>query len=92
MNIVGIFPVLLIVERAKDFVINRIIESKKENDGVGPEDLYLALDAEYAENEIFPKTDYLEDWLKLIDYDPEDVMDIRPVREGDRRAPMESIV
>jgi len=80
------------VERAKDFVINRIIESKKENDGVGPEDLYLALDAEYAENEIFPKTDYLEDWLKLIDYDPEDVMDIRPVREGDRRAPMESIV
>ena len=80
------------VERAKDLVINRIIANEDESDGVGLDDLYDAIDAEYRENEIFPKTDYLEDWLKLIDFDPEDVMDVRPVREGDRHSPMESIV
>jgi proteasome-associated ATPase len=80
------------VERAKDFAIQRCIDHKSEHEGVGLEDLYEAIRAEYRENEIFPKTDYLEDWLKLIDYEPEDVMEVRPIREGDRRLPQESVV
>lgn len=81
------------VERAKDYAIQRCIERGTEEEGIGLDDLLEAVHAEYLENEIFPKTDYLEDWLKLIDYDPEDVMEIRPIREGDRRLPLtESVV
>jgi proteasome-associated ATPase len=43
-------------------------------------DLQLAFDAEYRENDIFPTTDITEDWLKLIDYDPENVVKIAPVK------------
>jgi proteasome-associated ATPase len=32
------------------------------------------------ENDIFPTTDITEDWLKLIDYDPENVVKISPIR------------
>jgi proteasome-associated ATPase len=81
------------VERAKDYAIQRCIERGSDEEGIGLEDLLEAVRAEYRENEIFPKTDYIEDWLKLIDYDPEDVMEVRPIREGDRRLPItESVV
>lgn len=80
------------VERAKDFAIQRCIGRKNANEGIRLEDLQEALRAEYHENEIFPKTDYLEDWLKLIDFEAEDVMEVRPIREGDRRFPIESVV
>jgi proteasome-associated ATPase len=81
------------VERAKDYAIERCIERGRDEEGIGLEDLLEAVRAEYRENEIFPKTDYIEDWLKLIDYDPEDVMEVRPIREGDRRLPLtESVV
>lgn len=80
------------VERAKDHAIQRSIDKKSTSEGVGPPDLHEAIRAEYRENEIFPKTDYLEDWLKLIDYQPEDVVEVRPIREDDRRAPLESVV
>jgi len=40
----------------------------------------MSFQAEYAENDIFPPTDVVEDWLKLIDYDPEYVVKIAPVR------------
>ncbi len=81
------------VERAKDFAIQRCIEAGHDDQGIGPEDLFEAIRQEYRENEIFPKTDYLEDWLKLIDYEPEDVMEVRPIREGGRRPPItESVV
>lgn len=80
------------VERAKDFAIQRCIGRKNANEGIRLEDLQEALAAEYHENEIFPKTDYLEDWLKLIDFEADDVMEVRPMREGDRRFPIESVV
>lgn len=50
------------------------------NDGISEEDLRVAWNAEYLENEILPATDITEDWLKLIDYDPENVVKISPVR------------
>ena len=80
------------VERAKDFAIQRCIGRKNAQEGIGLQDLQEAIRAEYHENEIFPKTEYLEDWLKLIDYEQEDVMEVRPRREGDRRFPTESVV
>src|SRR3954447_7932632 len=68
-----------IVERAKAIAIKRAIGTQQYR-GICKSDLQLAFNAEYAENDIFPATDITEDWLKLIDYDPENVVKISPVR------------
>ena len=59
--------------------IKRAIPTQQE-EGIWEADLQLAFNAEYVENDIFPTTDITEDWLKLIDYDPENVVKIAPVR------------
>ncbi|MCS6775193.1 MAG: AAA family ATPase [Chthonomonadaceae bacterium] len=69
-----------VVERAKDFAIKRSIEKKSPNEGITMDDLQRAVRLEYKENEIFPKGDSLEDWLKLLDYEPENVATIKPIR------------
>jgi proteasome-associated ATPase len=68
-----------IIERAKAMAIKRAIATQQEQ-GIRETDLQLAFNAEYAENDIFPTTDITEDWLKLIDYDPENVVKISPVK------------
>jgi proteasome-associated ATPase len=68
-----------IVERAKGMAIKRAIATQQE-EGIREMDLQLAFTAEYTENDIFPTTDITEDWLKLIDYDPENVVKISPVK------------
>src|SRR5947207_13374718 len=68
-----------IVERAKAMAIKRAIATQQE-EGLRETDLQLAFDTEYIENDIFPTTDITEDWLKLIDYDPENVVKIAPVK------------
>ena len=68
-----------IVERAKAIAIKRAIATQQE-EGIREMDLQLAFNAEYTENDIFPTTDITEDWLKLIDYDPENVVKIAPVK------------
>ena len=51
------------------------------NDGhVLGEDLLGALQKEYQENDLFPSTDVTEDWLKLTDFDPDNVIKLGPVR------------
>mgnify|MGYP002153778164 CR=1 FL=1 len=74
------------VERAKDFAIKRAIASGSDEEGVNPEDLEEAIRLEYRENEIFPKSDAREDWLKLLDFDPENVVEVHPVRSVGARA------
>src|SRR4026207_1302069 len=75
-----------IVERAKAMAIKRALATPQEA-GIRETDLQLAFNAEYIENDIFPTTDITEDWLKLIDYDPENVVKISPVRPvSDARA------
>ncbi|MBV9849465.1 MAG: AAA family ATPase [Armatimonadetes bacterium] len=68
-----------LVERAKDYAIKRSIDVKSTKEGVSWEDLERAVRTEYKENEIFPKTDNLEDWLKLLDYEPENVVRLNPI-------------
>jgi proteasome-associated ATPase len=68
-----------IVERAKAMAIKRAIATHQE-EGIREMDLQLAFTAEYTENDIFPASDITEDWLKLIDYDPENVVKIAPVK------------
>src|SRR5947209_8289618 len=82
-----------VVERAKGMAIKRAIASQPASadssvagvadpgfSGITEQDLQMSFQAEYAENDIFPPTDITEDWLKLIDYDPEYVVKIAPVR------------
>jgi proteasome-associated ATPase len=68
-----------VVERAKDFAIKRSIEVKSTKEGVSWEDLERAIRTEFKENEIFPKTDNIEDWLKLLDYEPDNVVRLNPI-------------
>jgi len=72
-----------VVERAKESAIKRAISTLQE-EGISESDLLVALDTEYLENDIFPPTDIVEDWLKLIDYDPENVVKVAPVRGGEK--------
>jgi len=68
-----------IVDRAKDHAIKRAIADPKRKAGVSLNDLIEAATQEYRENEIFPKTDTQEDWLQLLDYEPENVASVRPI-------------
>lgn len=67
-----------IIDRVKEFAIKRSIASHKD-EGIGESDIIHALDVEFAENDIFPPTDITEDWLMLIDHDPENVVKISPI-------------
>jgi proteasome-associated ATPase len=69
-----------VVERAKDFAIKRSIERQSEHEGITLNDVQRAIKVEYKENEIFPKSDTQEDWLKLLDYEPENVATVKPIR------------
>src|SRR5260370_5155722 len=68
-----------VVERAKSFAIKRSIETKLETQ-ITRDDLLHALQCEHEENDLFPPTDVTENWLKLTDFDPENVIKLGPVR------------
>jgi len=87
-NLISGAIVASIVKRAKEFAIKRAVgalTAKKggkapAGEGLRQDDLLRALDLEYQENDIFPPSDLTEDWLKLVDYDPENVVRISPIR------------
>jgi len=79
-----------VVERAKGMAIKRSI-AQGEPSPIGMEDLSLALEKEYQENELFPPSDVTEDWLKLTDFDPENVARLRPYRRDRTGSHIESI-
>ena len=68
-----------IVERAKESAIRRSISEGGESP-ITRQDLFSALETEYRENELFPPSDITEDWLKLTDFDPGNVVRLAPVR------------
>jgi proteasome-associated ATPase len=68
-----------VVDRAKSIAIKRSIETSADTK-ITREDLLAALRAEYSENDLFPATDITEDWLKLTDFDPENVIRLGPIR------------
>jgi len=74
-----------IVERAKETAIKRAISSP-EPTGLSIQDFLDALSTEYKQNDIFPPNDITEDWLKLVDYDPENVVKLSPVKPRRRES------
>ena len=75
-----------VVSRAKEIAIKRAIAGGDSEGGLRGEDLRQAARAEYRENEIFPPSDSVEDWLKLLDYEPENVVRVTPVRPQPEKA------
>ena len=72
-----------IVERAKEFAIKRSIVNKSESPII-IEDLFQALQREYRENDLFPPSDITEDWLKLTDFDPGNVVRLAAYRTAEK--------
>ena len=69
-----------IVQRAKESALKRAIQNPEKESGISRADLLDALTAEYRESEIFPPTEATEDWLKLLDYDPANVVKVTPIK------------
>ena len=70
-----------IVQRAKESALKRAIRHPEKETGISRLDLLDALEAEYRESEIFPPTEATEDWLKLLDYDPANVVKVTPINQ-----------
>src|SRR5688500_3986850 len=68
-----------IVERAKELAIGRSIVARQDSP-ITRQDLLDAFDNEYRENDVFPPSDITEDWLKLTDFDPDNVVKLAPYR------------
>ena len=73
-----------LVERAKSSAIRRAIDTNDLTAGLILRDFLDAADAEFKENEIFPKSDLVEDWIMLLDQNPDDVADVKPIKQGTR--------
>ena len=72
-----------IVRRAKERAIERTIEgSGKGTEGINSSDLIEAVKEEYREGEIFPPDESAEEWLKLLDFNPDQVVGISSFRQG----------
>ncbi|PYJ40336.1 MAG: peptidase [Verrucomicrobia bacterium] len=89
-----------VVERAKAMAIKRAIANAGKKDsfglseGITEQDLQASFNAEYVENDIFPPSDITEDWLKLVDYDSDNVVKIAPFRplNADRPSPIGGVI
>ena len=70
-----------IVQRAKEKAIDRTIQSG-EPAGLSAEDLFESVAEEFRQGEMLPPDDAAEEWLKLLDHHPEQVVGISSFRRG----------
>jgi proteasome-associated ATPase len=70
-----------IVQRAKEKAIDRTIQSGQPA-GLVAQDLFDAVTEEFREGEVLPPDDAAEEWLKLLDHHPEQVVGISSFRGG----------
>ena len=70
-----------IVQRAKEKAIDRTIQAGQSS-GILAEDLSAAVSEEFREGEMLPPDDAAEEWLKLLDHHPEQVVGISSFRQG----------
>ncbi len=70
-----------IVQRAKEKAIDRTIQSGRPA-GLSVRDLLDAVAEEFREGEVLPPDDAAEEWLKLLDHHPEQVVGISSFRRG----------
>ena len=70
-----------IVQRAKEKAIDRTVQSGLPA-GLLEEDLRVAVSEEFREGDMVPPDDAAEEWLKLLDHHPEQVVGISSFRRG----------
>ncbi|MBS0151940.1 MAG: AAA family ATPase [Nitrospira sp.] len=70
-----------IVQRAKEKAIDRTIQSGQPA-GLIEEDLREAVSEEFREGDMLPPDDAAEEWLKLLDHHPEQVVGVSSFRRG----------
>ncbi|MFO0706284.1 MAG: AAA family ATPase [Nitrospira sp.] len=70
-----------IVQRAKEQAIDRTIQSGAPS-GLIASDLLSAVAAEFREGEMLPPDDAAEEWLKLLDHHPDQVVGVSSFRQG----------
>ncbi|MBH0184402.1 MAG: AAA family ATPase [Nitrospira sp.] len=70
-----------IVQRAKEKAIERTIQSGAPA-GLLAEDLFESVAEEFRQGEMLPPDDAAEEWLKLLDHHPEQVVGISSFRRG----------
>ena len=70
-----------IVRRAKEKAIERTFHDPSDP-GIKADDLFEAINDEYREGEVLPPDDAAEEWLKLLDHHPEQVVGISSFRRG----------
>lgn len=70
-----------IVQRAKGKAIDRTVQSGLPA-GLLEEDLRVAVSEEFREGDMLPPDDAAEEWLKLLDHHPEQVVGISSFRRG----------
>jgi proteasome-associated ATPase len=70
-----------IAQRAKERAIERAVGGDAAA-GVGLEDMAAAIDAEFSQGEILPPDDTADEWLKLLDHDPQQVVGVASFRSG----------
>ena len=72
-----------IVQRAKERAIDRMIAAGAgEPGGMTLDDLVSSVHAEFREGEMLPPDDAAEEWLKLLDHHPEQVVGVSSFRRG----------
>ncbi len=70
-----------VVQRAKEKAIDRMVQSGQPA-GLLEEDLRAAVSEEFREGDMLPPDDAAEEWLKLLDHHPEQVVGISSFRRG----------
>lgn len=70
-----------IVQRAKEKAIDRTVQSGQQS-GLQVKDLLDSVSEEFREGEMLPPDDAAEEWLKLLDHHPEQVVGISSFRRG----------
>ncbi|MBX3331922.1 MAG: AAA family ATPase [Nitrospira sp.] len=70
-----------IVQRAKEKAIDRMIQSGQQS-GLQGNDLLDSVSEEFREGDMLPPDDAAEEWLKLLDHHPEQVVGISSFRRG----------
>ena len=68
--------------RAKELAIERAISGGELI--IRVDDLLRSLEAEFIESNVLPAESNMEDWLKLLDKDPRNVVRIRKPNAADR--------
>lgn len=84
-----------IVRRAKERAIERTIGGNEAaGGGLKLDDLLTSIREEYREGEILPPDDSAEEWLKLLDHHPDQVVGISSFRKGAAREerPLQHII